>query len=89
MKLALMCPFVKHWRLGTVVFMAGMALAPTFLLASVAYTVRIMVNACRSEDSNYAGTFNLACLRLTLGSLCKLRLGNRRNTEAFPEHITG
>jgi MFS family permease len=32
-------------RLGTVVFMAGMALAPTFLLASVAYTVRIMVNS--------------------------------------------
>jgi MFS family permease len=32
-------------RLGTVAFMAGMALAPTFLLASVAYTVRIMVNS--------------------------------------------
>lgn len=32
-------------RLGTVVFMAGMALAPTFLLASVAYTVRIMINS--------------------------------------------
>lgn len=32
-------------RLGTVLFMAGMALAPTFLLASIAYTVRIMINS--------------------------------------------
>jgi MFS family permease len=32
-------------RLGTVVFMAGLALAPTFLLAAVAYTIRVMVNS--------------------------------------------
>jgi MFS family permease len=32
-------------RLGTVVFMAGMALAPTFFLASVVYTVRVMINS--------------------------------------------
>ncbi len=32
-------------RAGTVLLMAGMALAPTFLLAAVAYTVRIMVNS--------------------------------------------
>jgi MFS family permease len=32
-------------RLGTVVFMAGIALAPTFLLAAIAYTVRVMVNS--------------------------------------------
>ena len=32
-------------RLGTALFMAGMALAPTFLLASAAYTVRVMVNS--------------------------------------------
>ncbi len=32
-------------RLTTVIFMAGMAVAPTFILASVAYTVRIMVNS--------------------------------------------
>ncbi len=32
-------------RLGTVVLMAGMALAPTFLVAAVAYTIRVMVNS--------------------------------------------
>ncbi len=32
-------------RLGTMVFMAGMALAPTFFLAAVAYTLRIVVNS--------------------------------------------
>jgi MFS family permease len=32
-------------RLGTVLFMAGMALAPTFFLASVTYTVRVIVNS--------------------------------------------
>jgi MFS family permease len=32
-------------RLGTILFMAAMALSPTFLLASVAYTVRIMINS--------------------------------------------
>jgi MFS family permease len=32
-------------RLGTVVFMAGLALAPTFLLAAIAYTIRVMVNS--------------------------------------------
>jgi MFS family permease len=32
-------------RLGTVIFMAGMALAPTFLLASAAYIIRIMINS--------------------------------------------
>jgi MFS family permease len=32
-------------RLVTVAFMGGMALAPTFLLASVAYTVRVMFNS--------------------------------------------
>jgi MFS family permease len=32
-------------RLTTAVLMAGMALAPTFLLASLAYTVRVMVNS--------------------------------------------
>lgn len=32
-------------RLGTVIFMAGMALAPTFLLASAAYIIRVMINS--------------------------------------------
>ena len=32
-------------RLGTVVLMAGMALAPSFFLAAVAYTIRVMVNS--------------------------------------------
>jgi len=32
-------------RLGTVAFMAAMALAPTFLLAAIAYTVRVVVNS--------------------------------------------
>jgi MFS family permease len=32
-------------RLGTIVFMVGIALAPTFLLVSVAYTGRIIINS--------------------------------------------
>ncbi len=51
----LVAPGVARWlgavkaivwsRLGSVILMAGMALAPTFLLASIAYTLRVMVNS--------------------------------------------
>ncbi len=38
-------PTIVFTRLGTVAFMAGLALAPTFLLASVAYSARVTVNS--------------------------------------------